>query len=195
MQRRAITIMSRLKEKYNKEIISEMIKEFGYKNKLSVPKIEKVVINVGFGKDISGKGGSEQERIQKSILDDLATISGQAPSLNSAKKSIAGFKIRKGNPVGCSVILRKKRMYDFIDRLISVSLPRVRDFSGIKISSFDKKGNLNMGIKEHIIFPEIYAEKARNIFGLEITVVNTSKSKEEGIKLLQLIGFPIKKNG
>ena len=184
--------MSKLIEKYQKKIIPEMTAKFGYKNKMSVPKIEKVVLNTGFGKTASGKTGSEQKKIEESALEDLGLITGQRPLLTKAKKSIAAFKLRKGTPVGAAVILRKKKMYDFIDRFINISLPRVRDFSGINVKCFDEKGNLTVGIKEHIIFPEILPERAKNIFGIEITVKTTAKKKEEGIELLKLFGFPIK---
>ncbi|MDI6591654.1 MAG: 50S ribosomal protein L5 [Patescibacteria group bacterium] len=184
--------MNRLREKYQKEVIPEMMKKFGYTNALAVPKIEKVVVNCGFGKLISGKTSEEQKKIYEAILEDLALITGQLPILTRAKKSISGFKIRKGLPVGAQVTLRGKRMYDFLERLIHIGLPRSRDFRGIDPKSLDKEGNLTIGIKEHIAFPEISPEKVKNIFGLEITVVTTAKNKEEGLELLKLLGFPIK---
>ncbi len=184
--------MQRLKEKYDKEVLPKMIKKFGYKNKMATPKIKKVVLNSGFGKIVSGKTGKDQKEIEKTVLEDLAVITGQRPSLSKAKKSIAGFKLRQGMPVGGSVTLRKNKMYDFLDRLINIAFPRMRDFSGINSKSFDQKGNLTIGIKEHIIFPEILPEKAKNIFGLEISVVTTAKTKEEGLELIKEMGFPIK---
>lgn len=184
--------MVRLKDKFEKEVIPAMMKRFGYKNKMVVPKIEKVVINTGFGRQVAGKTAEEQKKIQEAILEDLSLISGQRPVLKRAKKAISGFKTRKGQAIGASVTLRGKRMFDFLERLIHIALPRLRDFQGIEISSFDKKGNLTIGIREHIAFPEILPEKAKNIFGLEITVVTTAKKKEEGIELLRLLGFPIK---
>jgi len=185
--------MLRLQEKYKKEVIPEMIKKFDYKNQMAVPKIEKTVVNIGFGKLIGGKTSDEQKKIQNAISEDLSLISGQKPVFKKAKKSISTFKVRQGQILGIAVVLRRKKMFDFLERLIHIALPRLRDFQGIETSSFDKRGNLTIGLKEHITFPEILPEKAKNIFGLEITVTTTAKSKEEGIELLRLLGFPIKK--
>lgn len=184
--------MVRLKEKCKKEVAPQMMEIFGYKNLMAVPKIKKVIVNTGFGRLVSGKPSNEQKKIQEAILRDLTLITGQRPVLTSAKKSISGFKIRKGMPVGARVTLRGQRMYDFLERLIYIALPRTRDFRGIDPNSFDDKGNLTIGIKEHIAFPEISPEEVKNIFGLEITVVTTSNTKKEGVKLLRLLGFPIK---
>jgi large subunit ribosomal protein L5 len=184
--------MIHLKEKFEKEVIPKMMERFGYKNKMAVPKIEKVIINTGFGRLISGKTSKESEVIVNGILEDLSLISGQKPVLRLAKKSISGFKIHKGMPIGAMVTLRKKRMYDFLERLIHIALPRSRDFKGIDVSSFDKKGNLTIGIKEQISFPEILPERTKIIFGLEVTVVTNAKTREEGIELLKFLGFPIK---
>ncbi len=184
--------MLRLQEKYKQEIIPEMMKKFGYKSPMAVPKIEKVVLNTSFGKLVSGKTSEEQKKIYQPILDDFALICGQKSILKGAKKSIATFKIRQGVPVGAAVTLRRKMMYDFLERLIHIALPRSRDFQGIEEKSIDKKGNLTVGIKEHIAFPEILPERAKTIFGLEVTMVTTAKSKEEGLELLRLMGFPIK---
>lgn len=181
-----------LKEKYTKEVIPQMIEEFGYKNKTAVPKIEKAVINIGFGTLISGKTSEEQKKIQNNILQELSAITGQRPVFKTAKKSISGFKTREGQIIGATVTLRRKKMYDFLEKLIWITLPRTRDFRGIDKSSFDKNGNLTIGIKEHIAFPEIQPEKVRNILGLEITIVTGAKTKEEGIALLRSLGFPIK---
>ncbi len=181
-----------LKEKFKKEVIPEMMKKFGYRNPLAVPKIEKVVVNTGFGRLISGKTSQEQEKISEAILDNLALICGQKPIKTLAKKSIAGFKARKGMILGARVTLRGQRMYDFLERLIHIGLPRSRDFQGIGLNSFDKKGNLTIGIKEQIAFPEISPEKVKNIFGFEVTVSTTAKKREEGIELLKLMGLPIK---
>lgn len=186
--------MLRLKEKYAKEVIPRIMEKFGYTNKMAVPKIEKVVINTGFGRLISGKTSEEQKKIQDNILQDLGLIAGQRPVLKKAKKSIAGFKIKEGQIIGAAVTLRGKKMFDFLERLIHITLPRLRDFQGIRISSFDKKGNLTIGIPEQIAFPEILPEKSKNIFGLEITVMTTAKARKEGIELLRLMGFPIKIN-
>lgn len=182
----------RLLEKYRKEVIPAMKEKFGYKSNMIVPKIGKVIVNVGFGKFISGKTSDERKKIADSILTDLAQICGQRPVLTKAKKSIAGFKIREGQPVGVKVTLRKKVMYDFLERLINIVLPRTRDFRGINPNSIDKEGNLTIGIKEHIVFPEVSPEVTRFNFGLEITVVIKTDSRKEGMELLKLLGFPIK---
>ena len=184
-------VMLRLKEKYQKEVIPAMHEKFGYKNPMAVPKIEKVVVNTGFGRLIAGKTPEEQKKIQDAILEDLALLSGQRPILTRAKKSIAGFKIKEGMAIGAQVTLRGKKMNDFLERLIHIALPRSRDFRGIESKSMDKEGNLTIAIKEHIAFPEILPEKAKNIFGLEITVVTTA-NREEALELLKLLGFPIK---
>jgi len=182
----------RLQENYIKNVIPAMIEKFGYKNRMAVPKIEKVVVNTSFGRLISGKSGEEQKKIYQEILESLSLICAQKPQLRPAKKSIAGFKTRKGVPLGARVTLRGKRMYEFLERLINIALPRTRDFGGIAPESFDDKGNLTIGIKEQIAFPEIPPEKAKNIFGFEVTVTINSKKREEGIELLKLLGFPIK---
>jgi large subunit ribosomal protein L5 len=184
--------MLKLQEKYQKEVVPKMMEKFGYKNKMAVPKIEKVIINTGFGKIISGKSSDEQKKIQEAVLNDLTLIAGQKPILSKAKKSIAAFKIRQGMLIGAMVSLRKKKMFDFLDRLIHIVFPRTRDFQGIQSKFFDKRGNLTIGIKEHIVFPEIMPEKVKSIFGLEVTIVTTAKDKEKGKELLKLLGFPIK---
>lgn len=181
-----------LTEKYKKEVVPVMREKFGYKNDMVVPKIEKTVVNTGFGKEISGKTSEEQKKIANYILENLSLICGQKAILTKAKKSIASFKIREGMSIGAKVTLRGKKMIDFLERLIHLVLPRSRDFKGIEPKSVDKKGNLTVAIKEHIAFPEILPEKAKNIFGLEITVVTTAKTREEGLELLKLLGFPIK---
>lgn len=184
--------MLRFKEKYQKEAIPAMMAKFGYKSPMAVPRVEKVVINSGFGRLVAGKTSEEQKNIQNLISDGLALISGQKSVPKKAKKSISSFKTREGMVIGAAVTLRKKRMYDFLDRLIHIAFPRSRDFRGIDPKSFDEKGNLTVGIKEHIVFPEILSERAKNIFGLEVTVATTAKTREEGIELLKLMGFPIK---
>ncbi len=184
--------MIHLLEKYNKEVIPAMMQKFGYKSNMAVPRIDKVVLNTGFGKLISGATTDERKKIESSISEDFSQIAGQKPVLKEARKSIAAFKTRQGMPIGIAVTLRGKKMYDFLERLVYIALPRSRDFQGIEKSSFDKKGNLTLGIKEHIYFPEILPEKTKNIFGLEITTVTTAKRKEESIELLKLMGFPIK---
>lgn len=178
--------MSRLLEKYRKQVIPAMQKEFKIKNVMAVPKIEKVVINTGIGKVI------KDEKVVEKIEKDLSVLSGQKPIYKKAKKSISGFKIRQGMNVGMAVTLRGKRMYDFLDRLISIALPRSKDFRGIDPKSIDRGGNLNLGIRESSIFPEVSYESIKDIFGLEITVVTSSKNREKGIALMKMIGFPIK---
>ena len=183
----------RLQDKYKKEVVPEMMERFDYTNAMAVPKIERVVINTGFGRLISSLTGQDQEKTVNFILNDLSLICGQNPVKTRAKKSISGFKIREGVPIGARVTLRRKKMYDFLERLIHIALPRSRDFRGIDSKSVDEKGNLTIGIKEHICFPEVSPEKAKSIFGLEIAVVTTAKSREEGLELLRLLGFPIKR--
>ncbi|HQB85230.1 MAG: 50S ribosomal protein L5 [Parcubacteria group bacterium ADurb.Bin247] len=182
-----------MKEKYNKEVVPALMEKFQYKNKNQAPKIEKVVVNVGFGREAISRGGDDLKKFISGIVEDLSLITGQKPSLRNSKKSIAGFKLRKGIPIGAKVTLRGQRMYDFLDRLVNVALPRSRDFRGLDTKHFDKDGNFSIGIKEHIIFPEVSAEKMKNIFGFEVTVRIKTNSKEEGIELLRLLGFPIKK--
>jgi large subunit ribosomal protein L5 len=184
--------MQSLKEKYQKEIIGKMMERFGYKNKMAVPSIKKVVVNSCFGKNISGKTGGEREKIQDLIMQDLSLITGQKPILIKSKKSIAGFKLRENLEIAAKVTLRKKRMWDFIERLIYLSLPRSRDFKGLNPKSIDRNGNLNIGFKEHISFPEIFTEKEKTIIGLEITFTTNAETKEEGLELYKLLGFPIK---
>jgi large subunit ribosomal protein L5 len=185
--------MLRLKEKYIKEVVPVMMEKFGYKSKMAVPKILKAVVNVGFGRLVAGKTKQEREKICQEILDDLALITGQRPVLTSARKSISGFKVRKGMKIGAKVTLRKQKMYDFLERLIHIALPRTRDFKGINQKSIDKQGNLTIGIREHIVFPEVAQESIKRIFGFEITIVTNAKTREEAIELFKLLGFPIKK--
>lgn len=179
--------MSSLIQKYRKEVIPAMQKKFGIENIMAVPKIDKVVINVGIGKV------TKDDKFVEKIVRDLGLLSGQKPVFRKAKQSISGFKSRQGMNIGLVVTLRGKRMYDFVDRLIHVALPRSKDFRGIEQKNFDKSGNLNLGIKEHSIFPEIHYESLKDIFGLEVTVVTTARDREKGVELLRLMGFPIKK--
>lgn len=179
--------MTRLLEKYRKTVVPAMQKTFGIKNVMAIPKIEKVVINTGIGRLV--KDGKTIERVEK----DLTMIVGQKMVFKKAKKSISGFKLREGTNVGLSVTLRGKKMYDFMDRLISIALPRSRDFRGMDVKNFDKMGNLNFGIKESSIFPEVNYENIKDVFGLEVTVVTTAKNREQGIELLRQMGFPIRK--
>ncbi len=179
--------MPRLLQKYRKTVIPALQKDFGIKNIMAVPKIDKVVVNTGIGKLV------KDDKVAARIEKELTLIVGQKPVFRKAKKSIAGFKLREGVNVGISVTLRGKRMYDFLDRLIAISLPRSRDFRGIDPKNFDKMGNLNFGIKESSIFPEVNYENVKDVFGLEITVVTTAKNRERGIALLKQMGFPLKK--
>jgi large subunit ribosomal protein L5 len=184
--------MLSLKEKYTKEVLPAMMKEFSYKNVMAVPKIEKVVLNIGFGKTVSTKTSDEQKKFFKNVSENLASITGQKPVLTSAKKAIAGFKTRKGMLIGAMDTLRKKKMYDFLEKLIYIALPRTRDFRGIDLKSFDNEGNLTISIKEYTVFPEVILENTKVVFGFEITIVTTTKNREQGIGLLKLMGFPLK---
>jgi large subunit ribosomal protein L5 len=174
------------KEIYQKKIIAELKKQFGYKNDLQVPKIEKVVINVGLGKGI--KDANFIDNVESTLL----RITGQKPIKTKAKKSISNFKIRQGMVIGMKVTLRGKRMYDFVAKLVKVTLPRVRDFRGLTSKAIDKEGNFNIGIKEHLAFPEIKADEIEKLHGLEIAIVTTAKTREEGKALLFALGFPFK---
>ena len=179
--------MTRLLTKYRKEVIPALQKEFSIANVMAVPKIQKVVINTGIGRIL--KDDKAIERVER----DLALITGQKPSARKAKKSISSFKLREGTVVGYSVTLRGKRMYDFIDRLISIALPTSKDFRGIELKNIDKAGNLNIGIREQNIFPEVTYETLKDIFGLQVTVTTSAKSHDRGVALLRLVGFPLKK--
>jgi large subunit ribosomal protein L5 len=184
--------MQKLKEKYKKEAVPAMMQKFGYTNPMAVPSIKKVVINSSFGKEVVGKSASEREKIQNLIMQDLSLIAGQKTNLVKSKKSIAGFKLREGLEIAAVVTLRKEKMWDLLERLVYLSLPRSRDFKGLNPKSIDKNGNLSIGLKEHIFFPEIFTEKEKTIFGLEITIATNAKSKEEGLELYKLLGFPMK---
>ena len=181
-------MIPRLKEKYKNEIIKNLMSKLNYKNIYAVPKIEKVVINMGLGAD-----ASDQKKI-KSSIQDISAITGQHPIVTKFKKSISNFKSRKGASAGLKVTLRNNRMYEFIDRMVNIALPRIKDFKGLKESSCDKFGNFSFGIKEHIIFPEINFDKVDSIKGLDVTIVTTSKSKKDTILLLKEFNFPIIKN-
>lgn len=179
-----------LRERYTTNVIPELKKQFGYKNTMAVPRIEKVVLNAGFGRLIANKTGDEARKILESISRDLGTIAGQRPVFAKARKSIAAFKLREGSSIGAKVTLRGKKMEDFLERLIHVMLPRSRDFRGISLNSVDGSGNLTIGIKEHISFPEIAPEQSYVSFGVEITIVTTATTKEEGTELLRKMGVP-----
>jgi len=180
-----------LQENYKEKAIPEMKKKFGYENEMAVPKIEKVIVNTSFGELISQEGTNKKELL-KQVEKDLAAITGQKPILTKARKSISVFNLVKGKPIGAKVTLRGKRMYDFLERLIRITFPRMRDFRGIDPDSIDKQGNLTVGIDEHIAFPEILPEEAERILGLEVTIVTTVKNKEEALELFKLMEFPLR---
>ena len=180
--------MTRLQEKYKAEVIPGLKEEFKYASVTQIPKLEKVVINMGLGQAV------QNSKIVESALDDLGLIAGQKPVIRRARKSIANFKLREGMPIGASVTLRRDRMYEFVDRLISVALPRVRDFRGIPRKSFDGRGNYSLGINEQIIFPEINLDKTQ-VRGLSITFVTSAKNDKEGEILLEKLGFPFRHRG
>ncbi|NLM12306.1 MAG: 50S ribosomal protein L5 [Epulopiscium sp.] len=179
--------MSRIREMYENEIVDAMMKKFGYKNRLAVPKIEKVIINMGVGE------AKDNPKVLEAAVNDLTIISGQKPIVTRAKKSVAAFKIREGMPIGCKVTLRGERMYDFIDRLINLALPRVRDFRGVNPDAFDGRGNYALGIKEQLIFPEIDYDKIDKIRGMDVIFVTTANTDEEARELLRLFGMPFRK--
>jgi large subunit ribosomal protein L5 len=178
--------MARLKELYYKEMVPALMKEFSYKNSMEVPKLDKIVLNMGLGEAI------QNVKILDSAVEELASISGQKVVITKAKKSIASFKLREGMPIGCMVTLRKERMYEFLDRFMNVALPRVRDFKGVSGKGFDGAGNYSVGVKEQLIFPEINYDKVDKVKGLNITIVTTAKSDEEGKALLRLMGMPFR---
>jgi large subunit ribosomal protein L5 len=178
--------MARLKEVYNKEIVPALTKQFGYKSSMEVPRITKIVLNMGVG-DATG-----DKKLLENAAGDMQKVSGQKPVITKSKKAIANFKIREGYPIGCMVTLRQERMYEFLDRLVSISLPRVRDFRGVSGRSFDGRGNFNMGVKEQIIFPEIEYDKIDMIRGMNITIATTAKTDAEAKALLAAFRFPFK---
>ncbi len=180
--------MSRLKEHYLKKIVPELKTKFGYKNVMQVPKLSKVVLNIGLGEAITNPKAME------SAEKDLTTIAGQHPVVTRSKKAIAAFKLRPGLPIGIMVTLRGQRMYEFFDKLVSIVLPRIRDFQGISPDSFDGQGNYSLGMREQIVFPEIEYDKVEKLRGLEIVIVTTAKTDEEGRELLRSLGMPFRKN-
>ena len=180
--------MSRLKDQYYNEIVDALVKKFGYKNTMQVPKLDKIVINMGVGE------AKENAKLLEAAVKDLETISGQKAILTKAKNSVANFKIREGMPIGCKVTLRGEKMYEFLDRLVNLALPRVRDFRGINPNSFDGRGNYALGIKEQIIFPEIEYDKIDKVRGMDIIFVTTAKTDEEAKELLTLFNMPFAKN-
>jgi large subunit ribosomal protein L5 len=178
--------MARLKELYNKEMIPTLMKDFNFRNVMEVPKLEKIVINMGLGEAI------QNVKILDSAVVEMAAIAGQKPVITKAKKSIASFKLRQGMPIGCMVTLRRDKMYEFLDRLVNVSLPRVRDFKGVAAKAFDGNGNYSLGVKEQLIFPEINYDKVDKIKGMNITIVTSARNDEEGRALLKLMGMPFR---
>ncbi len=176
--------MPRLRSKYDAEIVKAMTEKFGYKNVMEIPKIEKITINMGVGE------GSQDKKKVTVAAAEMELIAGQKPVITKAKKSIAQFKLREGMPIGCKVTLRRERMYEFLDRLITIAMPRIRDFRGLNPKSFDGRGNYAMGLKEQIIFPEISYDQIEKVRGMDIIVTTTAKSDEEARELLRLFGFP-----
>ena len=180
--------MSRLRDKYQQEVVSALQKEFGYKNVMAVPRIEKIVVNMGLGE------ATQNAKIVETGADEVMRITGQKAVVTRSKKSIAQFKVRKGMPIGAMVTLRGERMWEFLDRLISVALPRVRDFRGVSPRGFDGRGNYTLGLKDQLLFPEIDYMKVDKARGMNISVVTTAKTDEESRKLLQLLGMPFRTN-
>ena len=179
--------MSRLKDFYRDEVVKQLTEQFGYKSVMEVPKVTKIKLNMGVGEALTDK------KVLENAVADMEKISGQKVVVTKAKKSIAGFKLREGWPVGCKVTLRSDRMYDFLDRLITISIPRIRDFRGLNPKSFDKQGNYSMGVKEQIIFPEIEYDKIDKLRGMDITITTTAKTAEESHALLSAFKFPFRK--
>lgn len=177
----------RLLERYRQEIAPEMVKIFGYKNNMQVPRVAKVVLNVGLGE------ATQDMKFLESAQQEMAAITGQKPVVTRAKKAIANFKIRKNLPIGCKVTLRRARMYEFLDRLISVAIPRIRDFRGLSPDSFDNGGNYSFGLSELLIFPEVDVDKVMKTHGMDITIVTTAKTRKEAFELLRLVGIPFAK--
>ena len=179
--------MNRLRQKYENEVKNQMVEKFGYKSVMQIPTIDKIVINMGIGDAVSNS------KVLDEAVAELALITGQKPVITRAKKSIAGFRLREGMPIGCKVTLRGERMYDFLDKLVSVSLPRVRDFRGVSKKSFDGRGNYTLGVKEQLIFPEINYDNVDKVRGMDIVIVTTANTDEESHALLKELGMPFKK--
>jgi large subunit ribosomal protein L5 len=180
--------MSRLIERYQKDVVGGMMQRFGYKNRLAVPRLSKIVVNIGVGNASEDKARLDQAK------KDLTAIAGQAPTVAKARISVAAFKIREGNPIGVKVTLRRTRMYEFLDRLTSTAIPRVRDFRGLNPQGFDGRGNYNFGVTEQLIFPEIHADDVQVVQGMNVTICTTAKTNEEALELLTLFGMPFRKS-
>jgi large subunit ribosomal protein L5 len=178
--------MARLQEFYREQVISKLTEQFGYKNVMQVPRISKITLNMGVGEALGDK------KVMEHAVGDMTKIAGQKPIVRKARKSVAGFKVREGWPIGCKVTLRRVRMYEFLDRLISIAIPRVRDFRGLSPKSFDGRGNYNMGVQEQIIFPEVEYDKIDTLRGLDINITTTARTDEEGRALLAAFNFPFK---
>ncbi|MBV8695180.1 MAG: 50S ribosomal protein L5 [Chloroflexi bacterium] len=178
---------SRLKEKYRQEVVPALLQEFNYKNPMQVPSIHKVVVNIGMGEAI------QNSKAMDSAVADLATITGQRPVITRAKRSVAAFKLREGMQIGCMVTLRSERMYQFLDKLMNVALPRLRDFQGVSAEAFDGRGNYTLGLREQLVFPEIDYDKVDKVRGMEVCIVTTARTDQEGQRLLRLMGMPFKK--
>lgn len=178
--------MARLQEFYEKNVVAQLMEKFGYSNVMGVPRLQKITLNMGLGEAVADK------KVIEKAVDDMSKIAGQKPVVTKARKSVASFKIRDDYPIGCKVTLRRERMYEFFDRLVTVSLPRVRDFRGVSPKSFDGQGNYNLGVKEQIIFPEINYDQIDAIRGMDIAVTTTARTDEEGLALLQAFGFPFR---
>ena len=178
--------MARLLQHYRKEVVPAVCKRFGYQNSLQAPRLKKIVVNVGVGE------GAHDPKWIEVVVQELSQITGQRPVVTKARKSISNFKIREGSPVGCCVTLRGRKMYEFMDRLVNVALPRIRDFRGVSLSAFDDRGNYTLGLKEQTIFPEIEYDRAEKIYGMDITWVIDCKTKEESQELLKLLGMPFR---
>ena len=179
--------MNRLLEKYNNSVRTELANKFAYKSSMQIPRLEKIVINMGVGDAVANS------KVLDDAVEELTLIAGQKPVITKAKKSIANFKLREGMPIGCKVTLRGERMYEFFDKLVSISLPRVRDFRGINLNAFDGRGNYTLGVKEQLIFPEINFDKVKKVRGMDIVIVTTAATDEEGRALLTLMGMPFRK--
>jgi large subunit ribosomal protein L5 len=177
----------RLLETYRNQIVPEMMKAFGYKNSMQVPKLQKIVINVGLGE------ATQDIKLLEAAQNELAAITGQKPVVTRAKKAIANFKIRRGSAIGCKVTLRRSMMYEFLDRMISVAIPRIRDFRGLPADSFDGHGNYSFGLNEQVIFPEVDVDKVTKVHGMDITIVSSAGNKQEAFELLKLFGMPFRK--
>jgi large subunit ribosomal protein L5 len=180
-------VASRLKEKYQKEVVPSLQKEFNYKNPMQVPMVHKVVVNIGMGEAI------QNAKAMDAAVSDLAAITGQRPVITRAKRSVAAFKLREGMQIGCMVTLRGDRMYQFLDKLMNVALPRLRDFQGVSPEAFDGRGNYTLGLREQLVFPEIDYDKVDKVRGMEVSIVTTARTDEEGRRLLGLMGMPFKR--